>query len=363
MKVSLEGNAIVYCEGMFNIPCGKTTHGLVRFTRRYRVVSVIDSGFAGHDAGMLLDGTPANIPIYSTVKEAFDNAQSSGTPVSFFVNGIATDGGFLPEYARESIKTAIRLGLNIDSGLHHYLSEDEEFKTLAADTGTVFRDVRKPPPRDRLHFFTGKIREVSSLKVAVLGTDSTLGKRTTAWVLVHAMEDSGFSARMVGTGQTAWFQGTPFGLVLDSLVNDFVAGEIEHAMWSAWKDGHPNVIVIEGQGSLMNPAFPGGLEILAAARPDVVILQHGPGRKDYDGFPGYPIHPLDKQIEAIRLLSGKPVVAITINHDNINTNDIPATCKRILETTGIPAMDVLLDGGSKLVDILKPHMNRGQEKP
>ena len=60
---------------------------------------------------------------------------------------------------------------------------------------------------------------------------------------------------------------------------------------------------------LTRPSYPGGYEILAAARPDVVILQHAPARKEYDGFPGFPIHPLNDQIRAIELISGKPVVA------------------------------------------------------
>ena len=49
-----EGNAIIYCEGAFNTTNGKTAHGLVRFTDRYRVLSVIDSRYAGQDAGELV---------------------------------------------------------------------------------------------------------------------------------------------------------------------------------------------------------------------------------------------------------------------------------------------------------------------
>jgi uncharacterized NAD-dependent epimerase/dehydratase family protein len=120
----------------------------------------------------------------------------------------------------------------------------------------------------------------------VLGTDSAIGKRTTAWRLVEALDTAGISAALVGTGQTAWMQGVPHGIVLDSLINDFVSGEIEHAVCEAWQDGHPRVIVLEGQGSLMNPAYPGGFELLAAGRPEVVVMQHAPARKEYDGFPG-----------------------------------------------------------------------------
>ena len=103
----------------------------------------------------------------------------------------------------------------------------------------MIRDVRKPPPRDKLHFFSGKIEEVTSLKIAVLGTDSAIGKRTTAWLLVKGLEKAGYRAQMVGTGQTAWMQGAAYSLILDSIVNDFVSGEIEHAVWSAWKETRP----------------------------------------------------------------------------------------------------------------------------
>jgi uncharacterized NAD-dependent epimerase/dehydratase family protein len=141
-------------------------------------------------------------------------------------------------------------------------------------------------------------------------------------------------------------------------VNDFVSGEIEHVIWNAWKEERPDVIVIEGQGSLLNPAYPGGFEILAAGRPDVVVLQHAPARKEYDGFPGYPLHPLDKQIEAIEMISGKPVVAITVNHEGIADAEIPAVCQSIRQQTGLPSCDVLLDGADTIVKALMPYRER-----
>jgi len=178
---------------------------------------------------------------------------------------------------------------------------------------------------------------------------------------VQALERIGISAEMVGTGQTAWLQGAGYSLILDSLVNDFVSGEIEHAVWSAWQDRHPGVIVIEGQGSLMNPAYPGGFEILAAGRPDIVILQHAPARKEYDGFPGYMLHPLPVQIQAVQLLSGKPVVAVTVNHERLETEEIPAACRQISEQTGLPAFDVLLDGAGGLVGEIRKRMKEKDE--
>ncbi|MGD8727183.1 MAG: DUF1611 domain-containing protein, partial [Gemmatimonadales bacterium] len=258
-----EGNAVIYCQGAFDTPNGKTAHGLVRRSRRYRVLAVMDDRYAGRDAGEVLDGKPAGIPIFGRLDEAIASA-SPHLQATHFVVGLAPDGGRLPVGARRDVALAIERGLNVDCGLHDFLSEDPELAPLADRHGVQIRDIRKPPERRDLHFFSGKIEDVTALKVALLGTDSAVGKRTTAWLLVDALEAAGRSAELVGTGQTAWMQGARYTLILDSLVNDFVAGEIEHAVWSAWHDRDPDVIVIEGQGSLMNPAYPGGFEILAA---------------------------------------------------------------------------------------------------
>jgi uncharacterized NAD-dependent epimerase/dehydratase family protein len=356
MSAFPEGNAIIYCEGMFATTNGKTAHGLIRRTERYQVLSVVDSRNTDSDAGMLLDGKPKGIPIYADIQQAVSAAKTINQPASHLVIGLAPDGGRLSHEARNDIKMAIQLGLHVDSGLHDFLSEDAEISRLAKEYGVRIRDVRKTPPRKDLHFFTGKIEEVTSLKVALLGTDSAIGKRTTAWILVDALRAAGYSSEFIGTGQTAWMQGARYSIILDSLINDFVSGEIEHAVWSAWNEKRPHAIIIEGQGSLMNPAYPGGFEILAAGRPDVVILQHAPARKEYDGFPGYPLHPLEKQIQAIELLFGKPVVAITINHEDTDKEDVTAVCEEITKQTGLPACDVLLSGAVPVVDALRPYI-------
>ena len=357
----MDGNAIVYCEGAFGTANGKTAHGLVRRTNRYRVLSVVDSRVAGGDAGEILDRKSVGIPVVASIAEAREAADAAGTPATHLVVGLAPDGGRLSAAARADVAGAIRSALNVDSGLHDYLSEDAELASLAAEHGVVLRDIRKPPHRDELHFFSGKIEEVTSFKIAVLGTDSAVGKRTTAWRLIEALVNAGHTAELVGTGQTAWMQGARFALVLDSLVCDFVSGEIEHAVWTAWKEASPAVIVLEGQGSLMNPAYPGGYELLAAGRPDVVVMQHAPTRRDYDGFPGYPIHPIELQIQAIELVSGKSVVAVTLNHEGMEPEEIPEACATLSRRLGLPVVDVLVDGADALVGTLMAHAKKGSE--
>lgn len=355
MKTTIDGKALVYCDGAFNTPSGKTAHGLIRFTERYEVVGLIDHTYAGQDAGMVLDGVNNGIPVFKDLEEALIQL-GTNAEIKSFVVGLAPDGGRLPKEAKAAIKKALELGMNVDSGLHDFLYKDENLMEIARKNKCRVRDIRRTPDRDNLHFFTGKIEEVDCLKIALLGTDSAIGKRTTAWILVHAFRKAGLKAEMIGTGQTAWMQGAKYTMVMDSCINDFVSGEIEHATYEAWKNEHPDLIVIEGQGSLMNPAYPGGFEILAAARPDYVIVQHAPKRVEYDGFPGYPLHSIKEQINAIETISNKKVIAITVNHEDMKKEEILPACEKITEETGLPAFDVLAYGADELVKLLKSYV-------
>ncbi|MBI9071355.1 MAG: DUF1611 domain-containing protein [Melioribacteraceae bacterium] len=352
MKTKIDGKAIVYCQDAFNTPNGKTAHGLVRFTKRYEVTAVIDKKYTGADSGFVLDKKNNGIQIYSDLDSAYQALSEKGITPTHFVIGLAPDGGRLPHSAKTEIYKALSYGLNVDSGLHDFISNDMEFVKLAEEKNCKIRDIRKTPDRDKLHFFTGDIEKVNCLKLAVLGTDSAIGKRTTARLIVNGLTEANYKAEMIGTGQTAWMQGTKYNMIMDSCINDFVAGEIEYAVVSAWKNENPDIIIIEGQGSLMNPAYPGGFEILAAGRPDFVILQHAPKRLEYDGFPGYRLHTLDEQINAIKVISGKDVIAVTLNHEDMSEEEILPACKLITEQTGLPCFDVLKYGTKELNNLL-----------
>jgi uncharacterized NAD-dependent epimerase/dehydratase family protein len=349
----VDGTALVYCEGAFGTHDGKTAHGLVRETQRYRVLGVVDSSLSGRDAGDVLDGAPTGVPIFAGVREAVDAVDR---PVDFLVIGLAPDGGRLASNHRADVRQALELSLNVDSGLHELLSEDAELAAVAERRGARIRDVRRSPPVDELHFFTGKIEEVACPRVAVLGTDSAVGKRTTTLLATRALNAAGIRAAMVGTGQTSWLQGVRHGFCLDSLVVDFVTGEVEHAVHTAFAEEHPDVILIEGQGSLFHPAYASGLSILAAGRPDAVILQHAPARRTYVGYPDYALVDLGRHIETVELLGGGPVIAITVNREGIAPHDLPAVLRELEERHGRPAVDPLADGAARLVDTISARL-------
>ena len=123
MSKSIEANAIIYCEGAFATTNGKTAHGLIRRSRRYRILSVVDSSQSGSDAAELLDGIARQIPIHASLTQAVESARLEGHPATHLIVGIAPDGGRLSEEARTDIKSALGLGLSVVCGLTAYRTE------------------------------------------------------------------------------------------------------------------------------------------------------------------------------------------------------------------------------------------------
>jgi uncharacterized NAD-dependent epimerase/dehydratase family protein len=211
--------AIILTEGFFKSTDAKTAHGLIRHSYRYEIVGVIDSLFAGYDAGEILDGLKRGIKIYASLKDALKENPS----VKYLIIGVSTAGGRLPINFRSIVKEAILNGLNIVSGLHEYVGDEPEFKELAEKMGIKLIDVRKIYNNMKI-FYTGKIHEVKSFRVVILGTDAAIGKRTLAWMIVNRLNEIGLKAVLIGTGQTAWMQGARYGIVLDAMINDFITG-------------------------------------------------------------------------------------------------------------------------------------------
>jgi len=346
----MDGVALILCEGAFGTGDGKTANGLVRHTERYRVAGVIDSRLAGRDAGEVLTGTPSGIPIFAALAEALEKASERPTHL---VIGLAPDGGRLPDAYRNVVVDALRAGINVDCGLHQFLSEDPELSKIAAETGATIRDVRRTPPRDQLHFFTGGINKVKAVRVAVLGTDCCCGKRTTSTLLTGALNRAKTPTVLIGTGQTSWMQGARYGVLLDSLINDFVAGEIEHAIIEADRNEAPEVIIIEGQGALTHPAAPGGFEIMTSAKPHGVILQHAPVRETYLDHPDEPIAPPEVHIQAIESVFGSRVIAMAVNSEGIDPAKIEDKVAELENRYRIPCCDPLTQGPQRLVDAVR----------
>ncbi|MGC9191673.1 MAG: DUF1611 domain-containing protein [Conexivisphaera sp.] len=337
--------AIVLAEGVYGSTDGKTAHGLVRRSERFEILGVIDSAFRGMDAGEVLDGRRRGITIYGSLDEALEEHPDA----EVLIIGAAVAGGRLPPGYRDVVLAAIRRGMDVVSGLHEFLSEDPEISRAAAERGVEIVDVRKIYSGWRT-FYTGEIDAVDSLRVVVVGTDSAIGKRTTALMITDELRSRGIRAAFIGTGQTAWMQGAKYGIVLDAMVNDFITGGLESEIVRAYREERPDVIVVPGQGSLLHPAFPGSLEILTVVRPEVVVLQHAPRRKHLDGYPQYPMPDLDRYMGLLELITGRRVYAVTINTEGMSPAEADAVAEEYERRYGVVSCAPLLHGVGRIVD-------------
>jgi len=345
----MKSNAIILTGGLLNTVSAKTAHGLIRGTDRFNIIGVIDDKNAGHDAGEILDGQKRDIPIFHTIA---DFEKSNSGKAKYCIVGVATKGGVIPESLRVLLKDALNAGLGIVNGLHEYVSEIEELAALAREKSLEIIDVRKPKKIRDLHFWSGKIKEVKCPKIAVLGTDCALGKRTTTRFLTEAMRKAGFKAEMIYTGQTGWMQGAKYGFVFDSTLNDFISGEMEHAVVTCYHEAKPDIIFIEGQSSLRNPSGPAGAEWIVSADADAVVLQHHPPRKQYKDMEYYPAYiPDPKEEIALIKIYGAPTVALTLNTGKMRTEDARKYAEEYTKSLGIPVVLPLEDGVDSLVQL------------
>jgi len=345
--------AVILCDGYFGQSTGKTANGLVRYSKRYEIAGVIDRTKAGRDAGEVLDGTPRGIPIVADLREAVERCR----PETLII-GVATFGGYIPKEFRPLIREAIERRLNVVAGLHEYLSDDLEFAKLAEDQGVKLVDVRRPRPVREAEQFSDRSRKLSCLRIPVLGTDGSIGKRTTALLLVDALNAAGIPATFVATGQTGLLQGSPYGVPLDSIKGDFMVGELEAEVVRAYEETRPRVVVVEGQGSISHPAYVCGTRaILMASMPTGVVMMHAPARKTRNfrrDVVAWPMPTVEEEIRWLEFFSrGTKVFALGINHENMTREEVERTVVEWEAKHGLPTADPLWHGCAKFVTAIK----------
>ncbi len=341
--------AVVYCEANFGAIDGKTANGLVRHSEKYKILSVIDSEKTGLDSGVVLGDKPNAIPICRNLADALAHA---GSTPDYFIFGMAPARGLLSSHERGVVLEAIDLGMNIVNGLHEFLSDDPVFTAASELKNVEILDIRKPRAKKDLRLFSGRIADVTCPRIAVLGTDCAIGKRTTATVLTRALNARGVKAVMVGTGQTGLIQGLRYGVALDAVPSQFCAGELEAAIIEAFECEHPDVIIIEGQGALSHPAYSTSSFILRGSCPDGVVLQHAPRRQHRCDFEQMSMPMPAAEINLIETFSDTKVIGLTINHENMTDAEVSATITLYEREFGIPTTDALTRPAERLAEMV-----------
>ena len=342
--------AIVLTNGLLMKIYAKTAHGLIRGTERFEIIGVVDcEETAGKDAGELLDGRKRDIPVFSDLETALTELPT----INFLIIGVATMGGVLPSDMYEIIRKAIQNKISIVNGLHEYLSENEEIVSLANANKVELIDIRKPKSRKDLHFWTGEIWTVKAPVIAVLGMDCAMGKRTTARMVRDACQKVGINTQMIYTGQTGWLQGGKYGFIFDSTLNDFVSGEIEHAIVSCWKETKADFILLEGQSSLRNPSGPCGFEFLISGNAKHVILVHAPKRQYFDNEEYFgEIPSVSSEIDIISRLGSK-VIALALNTQGCSIEESKFYQEHYQNLLNIPVLLPMEEGVEEIISTLK----------
>ena len=295
----------------------KTAHGVLRYGAD-EVVAVLDSTLAGKTVGGvmpgLLPGLGRDAPIVATLREALVHG-----PTSVLAGA----------------------GLEIVGGLHQRLAP--EFP------GANVWDVREPP--SRVPIFSGEGFAVGPKVALTVGTDAAIGKMTATLELERAAAEAGISTGFVPTGQTGVIV-AGWGVCVDAVVSDFVAGVSEMLVLEAAK-ASPDLILVEGQGSLAHPAYSGvTLGLLHGSCPDCLILCVSPD--DSLGYAGVP-RPTPARAarlyeEVAALVKPAPVVAVSANTRGLTDEDARAFVEKVADETGLPAADPFRTGAGPILE-------------
>lgn len=327
--------AIVLAEGEFGETGGKTANGVVLHSDLFDARVVVDSTTAGQTADKVLERPDApSVPIVGSMEEAVQQAPESKA----LIIGVAPAGGALPEEWVSGIKTAIRAGCDVVSGLHVFLGEQEEWQELAEDAGIEIFDVRKPPDDDQLRVGDGRTSDVDASIILTMGTDCAVGKRTTTYELYQAAREAGIDAGWVATGQTGIIIGAHAGVVIDRVPADFCAGVVEDLICSVAEDH--DYMFVEGQAALTHRAYSGvTLSILHGSWPDSVVLVDDPNREHRTHFEQFPVESPSTSCELIDMLSDAEVDAVSTWGDSETVADqYPAPTENVFEPGGAAAL-------------------------
>ena len=280
----------------------------------------------------------------STGLPALAPAQAVAAGARGLVIGVANAGGVIPRPWISALVEALEAGLDIISGMHARLADIPELKAAAERTGRRLIDVRTPPPG--IPVGTGRRRP--GHRILTVGTDCALGKKYAALAIARGLKARGLDVDFRATGQTGiMIAGS--GMPIDAVVSDFVSGAAE-MLSPAAAPGH--IDVIEGQGSLLHPAYGAvSLGLLQGSQPDVFVVCHEPGRTEILGHAGCPVPSIEDIISATLALGRvtSPDIrcaGVSLNTGKLSPEAAQAEIEAVAARLGLPVADPLRGGAA-----------------
>src|SRR5205085_2090250 len=252
-------------------------------------------------------------------------------------------------------------GLDVENGLHEFLTDDPELVDMASRHGVELRDLRKPPPG--LNVPTGANLELDARIVLTVGSDCAIGKMTVSLELDAEAKRRGVRSEFVPTGQTG-IAIAGWGISVDAVVSDFLAGAAERLVLEGVSRGG-ELLLVEGQGSILHPFYSGvTLGLIHGSAPHGFVLCHKAGQRFVEDDERFPIPPLAElaDLHARLALLARPA---TVRAIALNTRDLDEAAARraVAETeaeTGLPTDDPVRFGAGELVDAIEPLVGLGR---
>jgi uncharacterized NAD-dependent epimerase/dehydratase family protein len=318
---------------------GKTARGVILYGPD-PVVALVDSEAAGAEV--------EGVPVVPTVAEGL---RAEPPPTTALV-GVALAGGRLPPEWRSVLREVLEAGLDLETGMHEFLAEDEELARLAERHGVEIRDLRRPP--GDLSVPTGENLTHGAAVVLTVGSDCAIGKKTVAIELDREARSRGLHSVFVPTGQTG-IAIAGWGIAVDAVVSDFLAGAAERLVVEGARRG--DLLFVEGQGSIVHPQFSGvTLGLYHGSAPHVLLLCHKAGTMEIEGVPGHRIPPLSDLVKLYEALAlpARParVAAIALNTAELSDEAARSAVAEVAEETGLPADDPVRFGPGSLLEVI-----------
>jgi len=333
----------IYMESTFGNPFGKMGYGILRFSQN-PVVAIIDSTKACKKAGEVMPKTPRpDCPIVATVSDA------AALGAKAVLLGCAPSGGLIPESWYPALDQAVSAGLSLINGLHQRLGD--RYRNLRP--GQWIWDVRQEP--SGIGVGKGRARELAAQRVLIVGTDMANGKMTTGLLMLEEARRRKIKTNFLATGQIGIII-CGSGVPLDAIKLDYACGAIEQGVL---EQADCDLLIIEGQGSLLHPGSTATLPLLRGSCPTAMILNHRADRVTLRDFPWLKIPPLSEVAalyEAVASCCGSfpaaKVTGIALNTADMSDDEALAAVARFEDETGLPTTDCLRYGAAKLIDSL-----------
>lgn len=328
----------LYMAGAFEDNTGKMGLGALRYSPN-PIAAIVDPAHAGEDS-VALTGIDRPVPIVSTLAEA----KALGADVLLL--GIAPPGGLIPASWWPTLDEAVSLGFCLINGLHDRLGP--RYASLASDQWVW--DIRIEP--EGLGVASGAAAHLPNKRLLIIGTDMAIGKMTAGLEIYRLARERGIQAEFVATGQIG-ITVTGSGIPLDAIRVDFAAGSVEREVMR-YQDAQ--LVIVEGQGSLIHPGSTANLPLLRGSCPTHLILCHRAGMSHPPRLPWLQIPPLRdvaRLYEDLGAAAGtypRPVTcAVALNTAHLDDESARLACQEIEAETGWPTEDPVRHGCERLL--------------